>query len=472
MTAPLWTSAEAVAATLGTSTRDWVATGLSIDTRTIAPGDLFIALKAARDGHDFVGRAFEAGAAAAMVERIPDGVDETTPLLLVDGVQAALEQLAAHARARTGARIVAVTGSVGKTTTKEMLRHALDGQGPLHVAEASYNNHWGVPLTLARMPRETAFAVIEIGMSNPGEIAPLARLARPHVALVTTVAPAHLAAFGDVAGIAREKGSIAEGVEPGGLAILPADLPADLRAALDRAVAAERIWFGDAPEAEARILSVTEIETGAVLRARVPQGEALVKLTAPGRHLVLNALGALAAAVAAGADLARSAAGLGNWSPVGGRGLRESVALDPDDPGRSITLMDDAFNANPASMAAALDVLALAAPGPGGRRVAVLGDMLELGPSEAALHADLAEHPALGAIDEVHCAGLRIRAAFDALPVAKRGIWTETAEEMAAQIHALLRPGDVVLVKGSKGARTALVVDAIRELGHRHRRQA
>lgn len=472
MSEPLWTSAEAVEATSGSTARDWVAAGLSIDTRTIARGDLFIALKAVRDGHDFVGQALEAGAAAAMVDHVPDGLDETAPLLVVDNVQAALERLAAHARARTAARIVAVTGSVGKTTTKEMLRHTLHGQGPLHVAEASYNNHWGVPLTLARMPRETAFAVIEIGMSNPGEIAPLAKLARPHVALVTTVAPAHLAAFDNLAAIAREKASIAEGLGAGGLAVLPADLPDNVRAALDGAVATDRIWFGEAPDAEARIVSISETEAGAVVRVCVPQGEALIRLAAPGRHLVRNALGALAAATAAGADLARSAAGLGHWSPVGGRGLREVVTLDPDRPECSITLIDDAFNANPASMAAALDVLALAAPGQGGRRVAVLGDMLELGPSETALHADIVRHPAIAAIDEIHCAGPRMRAAFDALPPGRRGTWTETAEQMAAQIHALLRPGDVVLVKGSKGARTALVVDAIRELGHRHRRQA
>lgn len=472
MITPLWTAAEAVEATKGISARDWVATGLSIDTRTIAPGDLFVALKAARDGHDFVGRALDAGAAAAMVDHVPDGLDETAPLLLVDDVQAALERLAAHARTRTVARVVAVTGSVGKTTTKEMLRHALQGQGPLHVAEASYNNHWGVPLTLARMPRETAFAVIEIGMSNPGEIAPLARLARPHVALVTTVAPAHLAAFDDLAAIAREKASITEGLVVGGLAVLPADLPENVRAALDGVVATDRIWFGEAPDAEARIIAVTETEAGTVVRVRVPRGDALIKLAAPGRHLVQNALGALAAATAAGADLARSAAGLGHWSSFGGRGLREAVALDPDRSECAITLIDDAFNANPASMAAALDVLALAAPGLGGRRVAVLGDMLELGPSETALHADVVRHPRIGAIDEIHCAGPRMRAAFDALPPGRQGTWTETAEEMAAQIHALLRPGDVVLVKGSKGARTALIVDAIRELGHRHRRQA
>lgn len=472
MSEPLWTSTDAVEATSGSTARDWVAAGLSIDTRTIARGDLFIALKAVRDGHDFVGQALEAGAAAAMVDHVPDGLDETAPLLVVDDVQAALERLAAHARARTAARIVAVTGSVGKTTTKEMLRHALHGQGPLHVAEASYNNHWGVPLTLARMPRATAFAVIEIGMNSPGEIAPLARLAQPHVALVTTVAPAHLAAFDDLAAIAREKASITEGLGAGGLAILPANLPDNLRAALDGAVSTDRIWFGDAPDAEARIVSVSETEAGAVVRVCVPQGEALLRLAAPGRHLVRNALGALAAATAAGADLARSAAGLGHWSPVGGRGLREAVTLDPDRPECAITLIDDAFNANPASMAAALDVLALAAPGQGGRRVAVLGDMLELGPSETALHADVVRHPAIAAIDAVHCAGPRMRAAFDALPPGRQGTWTERAEEMAAQIHALLRPGDVVLVKGSKGARTALVVDAIRELGHRHRRQA
>ena len=221
---PLWTAAAAAAATGGQFPANWQATGVSIDTRTLAKGDLFVALKDIRDGHDFVALALEKGAAAALVSRIPEGVAADAPLLLVPDVQAALEQLGAAARARTGARVVAVTGSVGKTSTKEMLRTAFTGQARLHAAEASYNNHWGVPLTLARMPIDTEIAIIEIGMNHPGEIAPLSRLARPHIALITTVAPAHLEAFADLNAIATEKASIVAGLEPGGTAILPADL--------------------------------------------------------------------------------------------------------------------------------------------------------------------------------------------------------------------------------------------------------
>ncbi len=213
----LWTDAEAVAATGGRATRAFAATGVSIDTRSLRPGDLFVALKAARDGHDFVAQALAAGAAAALVTHVPAGVAPDAPLLIVPDVQAALDGLGRAGRARARAKVVAVTGSVGKTSTKEMLRAALAPQGKTHAAEASYNNHWGVPLTLARLPPDADFAVIEIGMNHPGEIAPLARLARPHVVMVTTVAPAHLEAFaalGGLDGIAREKASICEGLEP------------------------------------------------------------------------------------------------------------------------------------------------------------------------------------------------------------------------------------------------------------------
>ena len=220
----LWTSSEAAAATRGRSTADWVAHGVSIDTRTIQPGDLFVALSAARDGHDFVAQALEKGASAALVSRIPEGLTEAAPLLIVADVQTALEALGRAARARSAAKVVGVTGSVGKTSTKEMLRAVLSGQGRTHAAEASYNNHWGVPLTLARMPVGTEFAVIEIGMNHPGEIAPLARIARPDVAMITTVAAAHLEAFASIEGIAREKAAIFEGLEAGGTAVINSDL--------------------------------------------------------------------------------------------------------------------------------------------------------------------------------------------------------------------------------------------------------
>ena len=449
----LWTAGEAAAATGGEARGDWAVTGVSIDSRTLAPGDLFVALKAARDGHDFVAAALEKGAGAALVSRRPEGVAEDAPLLIVPDVLSALEALGRAARARTGARVVAVTGSVGKTSTKEMLRLVLGRQGRVHAAEASYNNHWGVPLTLARLPRDADFAVIEIGMNHPGEIAPLAAMARPHVAMITTVAPAHLEAFDSIEEIAREKAAILTGLEPAGVAVINADLPVSpiLRAA--------------AEAADFRLARVDLTAESTVARVITPAGAQLIRLATPGRHFAANAAGVLAAVSALGADVTLAARDLADWRPHDGRGQREQVVLDPVE-GLAFTLIDDSYNANPASMAAALEVLALSAPEGRGRRVAILGDMLELGPDEARLHADLARLEAFGRIDRVHCIGPRMRALWERLEGDMQGGWAERAGELAARAGALVRPGDVVLVKGSLGARVAEVVDALRKLGH------
>ncbi len=464
----LWTSDDAAAATGGTSTRPWTAGGVSIDTRTIRPGDLFVALKAQRDGHEFVAQALGKGAAAALVTHRPDGVAEDAPLLIVPDVQRALEDLGRAGRARTHARVVAVTGSVGKTSTKEMLRAALATQGAVHAAEASYNNHWGVPLTLARMPVDADYAVLEIGMNHPGEIAPLSRQARPHVAMITTIGAAHLEAFGSIDGIAAEKASICEGLEPRGVAVLPFDVPQlpILTAAADRA-AARIVTFGTSEGSHHRLLDLRLVEGATVGRAEVGGSAMHLKVRTEGRHFAINALGALAAAEALGADRALALNGLAAWTPPQGRGGREEVAWGD---GR-ITLIDDAFNANPTSMAAGLAVLAGLEPqdGPGrirrGRRIAVLGDMLELGGNEVALHAALAQDPAMMAVHLVHCVGPRMRALHDALPEDRRGEWAETPEALAGQLRRLLDAGDIVLVKGSKGSRVSLVVDAIRRMG-------
>ncbi len=465
--APLWTAGEAARATGGTARGDWAADGVSIDTRTLGPGDLFAALTDARDGHDFAASAIARGAAAAMVSRIPGGVPDGAPLLVVRDVQDALAALGRAARARTRAKVIGVTGSAGKTSAKEMLRTALAAGGCVHAAEASHNNHWGVPLTLARTPAGSDFAVIEIGMNHPGEIAPLAAMARPDVALVTTVAAAHLEAFDGIEAIAREKGSIFAGLASGGTAVLNADLPTTpiLRAA---AADAETLSFGHARDAEFRMVSVDSVGGGTVCRADTPEGPLVYKIDAPGEHVAMNALGVLAAAGAAGADLALAAQALGRWRPPAGRGSIEEIPLDAIE-GLTLHLVDDAFNANPASMAAALAVLGGLRPGGGrgsrGRRVAVLGDMLELGPGEERLHAGIAAHPAISGIDAVHCVGPRMRALHDALPADKRGLRVGTAEEMAERAGSVVDAGDVVLVKGSKGSRVSLVVDAIRNMG-------
>ncbi len=468
---PLWTRDEAVAATGGVCAADWAADGVSIDTRTIAAGDLFVALKDVRDGHDFVAQALAKGAAAALVSRVPEGVAADAPMLVVPDVLAALERLGVAARARTRARVVGVTGSVGKTSTKEMLRAVLGGQGRVHAAEASYNNHWGVPLTLARMPADADFAVIEIGMNHPGEIAPLARMARLDVAMVTTVAPAHLEAFESVEGIAQEKASIMDGLVSGGVAVLNADVATSgiLRARAD-AAGARAMMFGADAGADWRLQSVTIRDEATVVQAVRNGAPLLFKVLSPGRHFAANALGALAVAEAMGCDAAIAACDIGRWSPPTGRGTRERIEMDPLED-RGFDLIDDAFNANPASMAAALDLLIGAVPENGvgrvakGRRIAILGDMLELGPTESALHAAIAAHPGLEAVDRIHCVGPRMQALWQALPRAQRGEWALTATELLPRVRGLIDPGDVILVKGSKGIKVSAIVDALRKLG-------
>ncbi|MDR9486249.1 MAG: UDP-N-acetylmuramoyl-tripeptide--D-alanyl-D-alanine ligase [Sediminimonas sp.] len=469
----LWTASDAAQATGGQARGAWAATGVSIDTRSIQPGDLFVALSAARDGHDFVAQALQKGAAAAMVSRRPEGVAEDAPLLIVEDVQRALEDLGRAGRARSAARVIAVTGSVGKTSTKEMLRTVLAGQGRTHAAEASYNNHWGVPLTLARLPKDADFAVIEIGMNHPGEIAPLSRMTRPHVAMITCVAAAHLEAFGGIDDIAREKAAILKGLEPGGVAVINGDQ--DVTPILEQAAqaAGARIRrFGELAGNDFALSGVTLGDNVTVAQGRAGEAELLFKVRTPGRHFAVNAIGVLAVIEALGLDIGLAITDLGAWRAPGGRGARERIALDPAHEDLTLDLIDDAFNANPASMAAALEVLAAAAPRDNtgrvsrGRRIAVLGDMLELGEDEARLHADLAALPEMAALDRVHCVGSRMGALWRALPAEQRGEWTAEAETMAARAHHLIDAGDVVLVKGSKGSRVSLVVDAIRKLGH------
>ena len=467
----LWTSEEARRATGARGQGpEWQATGVSIDTRTLQPGDLFVALKDVRDGHDFVAQALEKGAAAALVSRIPDGVNGDAPLLIADDVLKGLEALGRAARARTQAKVIGITGSAGKTSTKDMMLDVLRHQGKTHAAEASYNNHWGVPLTLARMPADTEYAVIEIGMNHPGEIAPLAKMARLNLAIVTTVAPAHLEAFESVEGIAHEKASIFEGLEPGGIALFNADVEtAPILNVTAKDHAARRIGFGEHADAALRATRITLTDSASVVEGRGPNGPFLFKVGAPGKHFAMNALAVYGAAQIIGADADVVACDLGQWKAPAGRGQRETVMLDAVE-GQSIELIDDAFNANPASVAAAFDVLAAIDPKQDkgriatGRRIAILGDMLELGPEELDLHRALADHPAMQLIKRVDCVGPRMKALYETLPVDKRGRWVEKAEELAAVAHKLIDAGDVVLVKGSKGSRVSLVVDALRKL--------
>jgi UDP-N-acetylmuramoyl-tripeptide--D-alanyl-D-alanine ligase len=459
----LWTAQDAAAATDGKITSNWEAFGVSIDTRSIQRGDLFVALKDIRDGHDFVAQAFEKGATAALVSRIPEGVS-SDKLLIVDDVLTALEGLSRASRARFQGKVVGVTGSVGKTSTKEMLRHVLGVQGKVHAAEKSFNNHWGVPLTLARMPEDAEYAVIEIGMNHPGEIAPLAKLAQPDVAVITIVAPAHLEAFENVQGIAREKAAIFEGLTKNGTAIINGDL--EVTDILQDLAGGRAQTFGTSDTADWHLIDAVTADDCVACQACHDDQTILFKVGAPGGHFAMNGLASLAVVDAVGADLARAAIALADWHPPAGRGQRHFVRLDPARPEVGIDLFDDAYNANPASVGAALNVIASAMPpGPKGQRVVLLGDMKELGPTEIQLHVGLVDHPAMDSIDQVHCVGPLMRHLHEALPADKRGEWSATSAELAAQARNLVQAGDVVMAKGSLSMKMALIVDAVRKLG-------
>jgi UDP-N-acetylmuramoyl-tripeptide--D-alanyl-D-alanine ligase len=453
----LWSAAEAASATGGRNSRDWQAAGISIDSRTVAAGDLFVALVGPNfDGHDFVADALAKGAAAALVSRPPPNVGSGAPLLSVGDTQAALEALGAASRRRVEGRIVGVTGSVGKTGTKEALRRAFERQSPTFASAGSLNNQWGVPLSLARMPRETAFGVFEMGMNHPGEIDALSRLVRPHVAVITTVEPAHLGFFPSVEAIADAKAEIFNGMDAHGAAVLNRDNPHFARLAdAARARGLTRILgFGAHGDASARLVDCHLYATASAVTASI-MGEIVDYCVAiPGRHWVMNSLAVLAAVKAAGGDIAAAASAMSTLTALAGRGRRHTLALA----GGGAELVDESYNASPASMRAAFAVLAAIGPGKGGRRIAVLGDMLELGEESTRLHAALAEPLLDAGVDLVFTVGREMRALHDALPAERRGAHAPTAAEMADIVAERLRPGDVITVKGSFGSRMGEVV--------------
>jgi UDP-N-acetylmuramoyl-tripeptide--D-alanyl-D-alanine ligase len=461
----LWRLADLVAATggrvLGSPAE--AATGISIDSRTIRPGEAFFAIRGDRfDGHAFVDNALEAGAALAVV-----GASWATgpgrgglPLLAVDDDPlTALERLGTAGRARTAASIAAITGSVGKTGTKEMLRAALAGQGAVHAAVGSFNNQWGVPLSLARMPAESRFGVFEIGMNHAGEIRPLTRLVRPHAAVVTTVEAVHIEFFAGVHEIAEAKAEIFEGLEPGGAAILNRDNQwFDLLAERARRNGARIVSFGEHESADMRLEDLRLEQDASWIEARLVGKRLAFRLGAPGRHLAMNALAVLAAADTLGADPERAAEALAGFRPPAGRG--ERVVLRHD--GGDFLLIDESYNANPASMRAALALLGQARPGPGGRRIAVLGDMLELGAEAERLHADLVAPIEAAGADLVLLAGPMMKSLWRALPESCRGAYSETADALAPMLHEAVRAGDVVMVKASAGTQLKPVVEGLK----------
>ena len=464
MSDPLWTFEKALAATAGQAEGDDrpELTSVSIDSRTLEPGALFAAIRGDKfDGHDYVGQAFEAGAAAALVAQDAK-LDVSGALIRVPDTLDALNRLGAAARARSEARIIAVTGSAGKTGTKEALRLALGASGRVHVSEKSYNNHWGVPLSLANFARADDFGVFEAGMNHAGEITPLTRLIRPHIAIITTVAPVHLEFFGTVEKIAEAKAEIFAGLEPGGVAILNRDEPhfAFLNSCARKAGAERVITFGAHKSADVRLMESRTVGDASEVGAQIGGEHISYRIGAPGRHLVMNSLAVLAALEAVGADLQAGAQALGGYRAQTGRGARTQFALGD---GR-VTLIDESYNANPASMRAALAALAETPRAELPRRIAVLGDMLELGETSCQLHAELAQPVDAAGVDVVFACGPHMRALYDTLPETRRGAYAINSVGLEAALLETVRAGDVVMVKGSLGSRMGLVVEALMDM--------
>lgn len=475
MNAELWTAIEAAAATGGAlcarggdpdrwAAEEWSAGGLSIDTRTLSPGEMFVALADARDGHDFVVSAFERGASAALVARAPANAPDGAPLLVVRDTLEALRDLARAARLRNFGKRVAVTGSAGKTSTKEMLRAAFSGVGRVHASDKSFNNHWGVPLTLARMPIDADFGIFEIGMNHAGEITPLTRLVAPHVAIVTTVAPAHLEFFGTTEKIAEAKSEIFLGVVAGGAAVLPADNEhyGLLRQRAEEAGIRRIISFGESEGADIRLISYRGDGARAEISVLV-FGEPLgFVLDAPGKHQAMNALAVVGAARAVGISAVKAAAGLKGFGAAAGRGAQTTVKLAS---GAEVTVLDESYNANPTSMAAALALLGQMTPKGKGRRIAVLGQMLELGASGPALHAGLADALVGARVDALYVAGALMDHLWEKAPAAIRAGRAADARALVATVLADLKDGDIVMVKGSNASKVSEIVAAVKAAG-------
>jgi UDP-N-acetylmuramoyl-tripeptide--D-alanyl-D-alanine ligase len=461
----LWTADELVAASGGkiTGVVTKPLNGVSIDTRTIASGDIFVAIKGGtHDAHDFVTKALAVGAGVAIVSRVTEEMKAAGPLLVVENDPLkGLEKIGCAARARSHAQIVGVTGSVGKTSTKEMLRVALSASGLTHSSVASFNNHWGVPLTLARMPRNTAYGVFEIGMNHVGEITPLVDMVRPHVAIVTNVAPVHVGNFNSIGEIADAKAEIFSGVLPSGYAVLNRDNPFFERlAAAARGFGIQNIVsFGAHEKADVRSERVVLHSSCSCVTADVMGEKLIYKLGVPGEHMVLNSLAVLAAVKLIGADLARAALALAVAEAAKGRGVHHHLRIESGE----LLLIDESYNANPVSMAAALALLGRAKTGKGGRRIAVLGDMLELGKHGEALHAELFKAVDANNVDALYAAGPLMAHLWEKTPPERRGAFAKTSAELKDSLLNGLHAGDVVMIKGSLGSRMGPLVEAIKE---------
>lgn len=463
MTDALWSFDDLAAAADGTADGDptKLISGFSLDSRGLSLGEVFVALKDQRDGHEFVSSAFANGAAAALVARDYTRQSGDGALIRVNDTLRGLENIGRAARARLApdARVIAVTGSAGKTGTKEMLRSCLARLGRTHAADKSFNNHWGVPLTLARMPAATRYGVFEIGMNHPGEITPLSQMVRPHVAIVTTVEAVHLEQFASVAEIAEAKAEIFAGIVAGGAAVLNRDnahFDLLVRRAVERGVRV--VSFGHQAEADVRCVDVDLGPEGSRVTARFAGRQIVYDVAMPGAHIVQNSLAVLAAMHEAGADAGEAISALADMQAPAGRGTRTQLPA----PDGAILLIDESYNANPASMRAALSVLGTVPRAQYSRRIAVLGDMLELGADSPALHADLKEAVDAAGADLVFACGPQMAHLFEALPDGRRGAWAAQSSGIAEVLLTTVAAGDVVMIKGSNGSRMAPLVAAMK----------
>ncbi|OKH88204.1 UDP-N-acetylmuramoyl-tripeptide--D-alanyl-D-alanine ligase [Thalassospira sp. TSL5-1] len=464
--AVLWTAEDAVSATGGIVAGDWQVSGISIDSRKTRPGDLFIALKGPNfDGHEFVTKAFEAGCRAALVSDA-SVLPKDAPALIVDDTLDAMVRLGMAGRARSKAKIIAITGSVGKTGTKEALKYVLGEQAKTHASPSSFNNHWGVPLSLATLPADAQYGVFEIGMNHPGEISPLVQMVKPEVALITTVVGAHTEYFKDEAEIAKAKSEIFDGLNTDGAVILNRDnIHYFTLARRAKELGITNIKsFGTDATASYRLFEANIVTGGSAVRARIGGRDLEYFMGCPGEHWVINSLAVLACVDQIGADIVRAAQDLADVTPPAGRGARHALAIlaaDGSEKGHYL-LIDDAYNANPTSMMAGLKLLANEKPGENGRRIAILGDMRELGDEAEKMHRDLA-HPLehLG-IDGVFTVGPMMALLAEELPKERHLGHFDTAEDAIAPVLASIGDGDVVLVKGSLGIYVSKIVSALK----------
>lgn len=463
---PLWTSHDIAAATQGKTSGEWDVDGLCIDSRAVSIGDLFIALEGPKfDGHDFVVEALERGASSAMVARIPTDGKQTVNedrLVIVDDTMDGLNNLAKAARRRSSARVAAVTGSVGKTTTKSALELVLGRQGSAHATIGNLNNHWGAPLSLARMPTETQYGILELGMNHAGEIEPLSKLVRPHVSVVTAVEAVHIEFFESVADIAEAKAEIFTGLEPDGTAVIPADNPHHdrLKRAAIKCGAKTIVSFGTDNGSTYRLIAWSVTDWGTRIAADVNGRRIVYDIGLTGKHMALNSLAVLAAVDALGGDVERAAGDLNDVTPPAGRGERSTITL----PSGSFDLIDDSYNASPASVTALVE--SLGATRRDHRAILVLGDMLELGEQSPAMHADLAGAIAASGVDAVFTAGPMMKHLHDALPTSLATGHASDSKSLVPLIVEEVRAGDVVAVKGSFGSRMSIIVNALKDIGH------